>query len=73
MFYSLYSKIFMYFSVIVFVSVEDGKSDGTDGVCVGSGRHTGAPKHDGRATSAVRQPSQTAGAVCFWNAQRNMD
>jgi len=63
----------MYFSVIVFVSVEDGKPDGTDGVCVGSGRHTGAPTHDGRATSAVRQSSQTAGAVYFGNAQRNVD
>jgi len=71
--YSPYSKICIYFSVIVFVSVEDGKCDGTGGVCVGSGRHAGAPTHDGRATSAVRQPSETAGAVRFGNAQRNVD
>jgi len=71
--YGLYSKICTYFSVIVFVIVQDGKSNGTDGVCVGSGRHTGAPTHDGRTTPALRQPAQTAGAVCFRNAQRNMD
>jgi hypothetical protein len=72
--YGLYSKICRYFFfVTVYVGVEDATSDGTDGVFVGSGRHTGATTHDGGATSAVRQPSQTAGAVCFGNAQRNVD